>query len=108
MKLGHQHNCHKGRAALRIYELCVSIPIVYLPWVNAYLAHCLKSVLNVKALIVAFNQEKALVGALLKPMDRLQLWGLKAVSCCCAGCGVVYGVWGHGAHVAVYSCTHLS
>ena len=87
--------------------LCVSIPIVYLPWVNAYLAHCLKSVLNVKALIVAFNQEKALVGALLKPMDRLQLWCLKAVSCR-AGRGVVYGVWGHGAHVAVYSCTHLS
>ena len=36
------------------------------------------SVLNVKVLVGAFNQEKALVGAffvirLLKPMDRLQL-----------------------------------
>ena len=36
---------------------------VYLLWVNAYLAQCLNSVLNVKALVGAFNQEKALVGA---------------------------------------------
>ena len=31
--------------------------------VNACLAQCLNSVLNVKALVGAFNQEKALVGA---------------------------------------------
>ena len=31
--------------------------------VNARLAYCLNSALNVKALIGAFNQEKALVGA---------------------------------------------
>ena len=31
--------------------------------VNARLAECLNSVLNVKALVGAFNQEKALVGA---------------------------------------------
>ena len=31
--------------------------------VNAGLAKCLNSVLNVKALVVAFNQEKALIGA---------------------------------------------
>ena len=31
--------------------------------VNARLAKCLNSVLNVKALVGAFNQEKALVGA---------------------------------------------
>ena len=31
--------------------------------VNAHLAYCLNSVLNVKALIGTFNQEKALVGA---------------------------------------------
>ena len=31
--------------------------------VKARLAYCLNSVLNVKALIGAFNQEKALVGA---------------------------------------------
>ena len=31
--------------------------------VNAQLAQCLKSVLNVKAVVAAFNQEKALVGA---------------------------------------------
>ena len=35
---------------------------IYLPWVNVCLAY---SVLNVKALVGAFNQEKALVGALL-------------------------------------------
>ena len=45
--------------------------------VNAHLAKCLNSVLNVKALVGAFNQEKALVGAfsvivqpVLEPMDR--------------------------------------
>ena len=31
--------------------------------VNAHLAYCLNSVLNVKAIVAAFNQEKALVGA---------------------------------------------
>ena len=31
--------------------------------VNARLAQCLNSVLNVKAVVAAFNQEKALVGA---------------------------------------------
>ena len=36
---------------------------VYLPWVNTCLAWCLNSVVNVKALVGAFNQEKALVGA---------------------------------------------
>ena len=34
-----------------------------LSWVNACLAKCLNIVLNVKALIGAFNQEKALVVA---------------------------------------------
>ena len=33
--------------------------------VNTRLAKCLNSVLNVKALVGAFNQEKALVGALV-------------------------------------------
>ena len=36
---------------------------VYLQWVNASLALCLNRVLNVKAVVGAFNQEKALVGA---------------------------------------------
>ena len=36
---------------------------VYLLWVNTCLAYCLNSVLNVKAVVAAFNQEKALVGA---------------------------------------------
>ena len=31
--------------------------------VNAHLALCLNSVLNVKAVVAAFNQKKALVGA---------------------------------------------
>ena len=31
--------------------------------VNVCLAYCLNSVLNVKAVVAAFNQEKALVGA---------------------------------------------
>ena len=44
---------------------------VYLVWVKACLAWCLNSVLNVKALVGAFNQEKALVGAfsvIVKPV----------------------------------------
>ena len=36
---------------------------IYLPWVNARSAKCFHSVFNVKALVGAFNQEKALVGA---------------------------------------------
>ena len=47
---------------------------VHLPWGHR---QCLNSVLNVKALVGAFNQEKALVGAfsvivkpVVKPMDR--------------------------------------
>ena len=36
---------------------------VYLPWVNAHLAHCPNSVLTMKALLGTCNQEKALVGA---------------------------------------------
>ena len=45
------------------YDFCVGVQIscLYLLW--ARLAYCLNSVLNVKALIGAFNQEKALVGA---------------------------------------------
>ena len=31
--------------------------------VNVHLAYCLNNVLNVKAVVAAFNQEKALVGA---------------------------------------------
>ena len=34
---------------------------VYLPWVNVWLVLCLHSVLNVKVLVGAFNQEKALL-----------------------------------------------
>ena len=38
---------------------------IYILWINICLAlaQCLNSVLNVKVVIAAFNQEKALVGA---------------------------------------------
>ena len=46
------------------YDLGVKIPISrLLTMSNAYLALCLNSVLNVKALEGAFNQEKTLAGA---------------------------------------------
>ena len=51
--------------------------ITILHGMNARLAYCLNSVLNVKAVVAAFNQEKALVGAfsvivqpVVEPMDR--------------------------------------
>ena len=44
---------------------------------DTHLAKCLKSVLNVKAVVAPFNKEKALVGAfsvivkpVVEPMDR--------------------------------------
>ena len=63
------------------HDLCVADPnsrlLTTYRGVNARLARCLKSVLNVKVLVGAFNQEKALVGAfsvivqpVVEPMDR--------------------------------------
>ena len=43
-------------------DLCVGVMSTYLR-VHNRLAQCLNSVLNVKAVVAAFNQEKALVGA---------------------------------------------
>ena len=50
---------------------------VHILWIDICLAQCLNGVLNVKALVGAFNQEKALVGAfsvivqpVVEPMDR--------------------------------------
>ena len=43
------------------YDLCIRDPI--LSWVNACLALCLNRFIDVKAVVVAFNQKKALVGA---------------------------------------------
>ena len=73
MKLGRQHNEHKGQAAERHYTNQPARPLWLLRrWlnfastyrgVNACWARCLNSVLNVKAVVGAFNQEKALVGA---------------------------------------------
>ena len=47
------------------YDICVGDPISHLltVGVNIYLVQCLNSVINVKAVVAAFNQEKALVGA---------------------------------------------
>ena len=78
MKLGRQHNYHKGRAALRIYANQPARPLWHLcrhpnftstyRGVNARLALCLNSVLNVKA----------------KVMDCLQLysWIFTALMVC--------------------------
>ena len=51
---------------------------ICLPWVNAQLAQCPNGVLNLKALVGAFNQQKALLRAFsiivkVLPMFRLQL-----------------------------------
>ena len=64
---------HKRRAAIRHYANQPARPLSLLRWhpnfmstyrgVNTRLAWCLNSVLNVKTLVGAFNQEKALVGA---------------------------------------------
>ena len=45
------------------FNMLVSQFLVYLPWINAHLALCPNSVLNVKVLVGAVNLEKALVGA---------------------------------------------
>ena len=73
VKLGPRRNYHKERAALRHYANQTARPLWPLRrgpnftlrdrGVNAHLAKCLNSVLNVKAVVAAFNQEKALVGA---------------------------------------------
>ena len=53
MKLGRRRNYQKGRAAIRHYA----------------------NVLNVKAVVAAFNQEKALVGAFSVIMNlRMELF----------------------------------
>ena len=52
------------------YDLCVDVPI--LRPLNARLAKCLNSVLNVTAIVGVLNQ-RGLLRDCLKPMDRLQL-----------------------------------
>ena len=63
--------------------------------VNACLAYCLNSVLNVKTLVGAFNQEKSLVGAFsvitnLRVDLRFKLYRLPVVAGC-PGEGVLEG-----------------
>ena len=68
MKLGPQRNYHKGQAAIRHYanqpavpyDFCVGNPISCL--LNIGSTPFEHSVLHVKAVVAAFNQEKALVG----------------------------------------------
>ena len=61
MKLGRQRNYHKGWAALKHYANHPARPLwpVHLR-PNFYFYRGLNSVLNVKAVVAAFNQEKAL------------------------------------------------
>ena len=67
MKLGPQRNYHKGQAAIRHYanqpavpyDLCVGNPISHL--LNVGSTPFEHSVLHAKAVVAAFNQEKALV-----------------------------------------------
>ena len=68
MKLGPRRNYHEGRAAIRHYanqpapyDFCVSDPISCLLTVGS--TPVKHSVLNVKAVVAAFNQEKALLRA---------------------------------------------
>ena len=80
--MGRGHNYHKGRAALRIYANQPALPLWLMclrpnftstyHGVNARLALCLNSVLNVKALVCTFNQEKDLHD--LKTDGSLQLY----------------------------------
>ena len=58
--------------------------------VNARLAKCLNSVLNLKAVVTAFNQEKALVGALgaFSVITNLRMELFEAL--------VVMGEWSEG------------
>ena len=68
MKLGRRRNYHKGRVAIRHYA-------------NQPVRLCLKCVLNVKALVEAFNQEKALVGtfSVIVQLHRLIVYGTRVV-----------------------------
>ena len=60
--------------------------VPYLPWVNICLAYYLNSVLNVKAVVAAFNQEKALVGAfsVIVQLHRLIVCSTNQDRCCSA------------------------
>ena len=66
VKLGPQRNYHKGRAAIRHYDYAYTCS-----------AKCLNSVLNVKVVVAAFNQEKALVGAFSVIVQLHQLIDLR-------------------------------
>ena len=82
VKLGPRRNYHEGRVAIRHYANRTACPF---------------SVLNVKALVGAFNQEKALVGAfsvivqLHRLIDLRHYSGLCFIDICCSleagGCG---------------------
>ena len=66
--------------------------------VNACLAYCLNSVLNAKAVVATFNQEKALVGAFSVIVQLHQLIDLRHYS---THLTVVCGAGGGGGGAAV-------
>ena len=63
---------------------------ICLPWVKACLEWCLNSVLNVKALVGAFNQEKALVGA-FSVITNLRMELFQALVCIDQGAEITGG-----------------
>ena len=75
---------------------------IYLLWVNALLAKCLKSVLNVKVVVAAFNQEKAILGAFSVIVKLKTSWRFlyssttndKCILRCCKSAGSLPGWWG--------------
>ena len=67
---------------------------IYLPSLGARLAQCLSCVLNVKVVVAAFNQEKALEGAFSVIMNLRVNLRLKL--CCVPGPGRGGCYWGRG------------
>ena len=64
-----------------LYDFCVGVPISRLLTVGSTpFQHSVLSVLNVKALVGAFNQEEGPSPWLWKPMDRLQLYSWRVVT----------------------------
>ena len=75
------------------FDFCVADPISHLRdrWVNVRLAYCLNSVLNVKAVVAAFNQEPLSSRGLLcdyKPSDAIRMQLFEAPEDTDAGHGV--------------------
>ena len=117
MKLGRRRNYHEGRLALRHYanQLCYAWLLCRLPnfmsiyrGVNACCL-CHKSVLNVKAVVAAFNQEKVLVGAFSVITNlRMELFQALLYSNILRGRGNKLGCSGEWARAGALGATHLA